>query len=383
MRMFKIFSAAFALGFSALALLSCAAKTPGGITVRSATATSGRLQQTVEFSGVLAPNRTAVVSSRLSGLAGAVAADAGDKVKAGAVLLRIDTRELTAQHAVAQAAVQLVQDQTAEAKLGIDTAKANLDLAQKTFDRASTLLAAGAIAQVQFDDAQTKLQVALDTYQSAIEQYKLLSGSGLAQARAQEDLVRVQLSYGVVTSPIDGTVASRNIDPGEIVSPSSPLMTIVDASVLKLQGNVAQAIAALLKPGVAVKIHVDGVRAGDYQGTITQVGPVAASSGQFFPVIVSVKNDGRLMAGMTALASFDVKGPQSILVPRTALMSANGQAYAFILSQGRVSRRSVTLGLENATTVEVLGGLSEGDRVADSSVDTLQDGMEVRQDGGR
>src|SRR5208283_3935536 len=300
LRILMTIAAAVAL---ALSLASCGAKAPIGITVTTASVAMGRLVEHVEFSGVLAPSQTATISSRLSGLAKIVAVDIGSRVKAGELLVKIDTRELSAQSDVAEAALQLVRDQAAQAKTGIETAKANLDLAQKTSDRAAALITNQSITQGQFDDAKTKLELAKTAYENATQQYELLSSSSLAQAQAQANLIRVQISHGVITSPIAGVVTNRNVNPGEVVSANTQLMSIVDSSLLKLQGNVAQSIATLLTSGEKVNVSVDGMRNGEYEGAITQVGPVAAATGQFFPLVVSVKNDGRLMAGMTALSS--------------------------------------------------------------------------------
>ena len=370
-----------AAGALALSLVSCGARAPAGITVATAPVAMGRLIQHVEFSGVLAPSQTATISSRISGLAKIVTVDIGSRVKAGELLVEIDTKELSAQSDVAEAALQLVRDQAAQAKTGIESAKANLDLAQKSYDRAATLITSQSITQGQFDDAQTKLDLAKTAYKNATQQYQLLSSSSLAQAQAQANLIQVQISHGVITSPIAGVVTNRNINPGEVVSANTQLMSIVDSSLLKLQGNVAQTIATLLTHGEKVKVNVEGMRNGEYEGAIIQVGPVAAATGQFFPVVVSVRNDGRLMAGMTALSSFDLQGPPTLLIPLSAITSSNGRAYAFVVSNGTAARRALHLGLESATQVEILGGLSSGEHVAISNVDTLQDGMTVQTTG--
>ena len=183
------------------------------------------------------------------GQAKAVMVDIGSAVKAGEVLVEIDTRELSAQLAVSEAALQLVRDQAAQAKTGIETVRANLDLAQKSYDRAVALIVTQSITQGQLDDAQTKLQLARSAFESATQQYQLLSNAGLAQAQAAANLIRVQIANGIVTSPLDGIVTNRNVNPGEVVSAQAALMTVVDGSQLKLQANVAQPIATLLTPG--------------------------------------------------------------------------------------------------------------------------------------
>ena len=383
MRISKMARVGLAASAAALALAACGAGPRGALTVASAVARSGRLVQHVELSGVLAPRRTSSVSSRISGAALTVTGDIGARVRAGQTLIVMDTRELEAQLAVAEAAVQVVQDQAAQSRLGIDTARDNLDLAQKSYDRAAVLIRTQAVTQGQLDDAQTKLRLAQTAYENATQQYHTLNVSSLAQAQAQVSLVRAEVSHGVISSPLDGVVTNRNVNPGDTVIAASTLMTIADTTTLELQGNVAQSVAVLLREGTRATVRVDGMRQGDYEGLVTQVGPVAAAAGQFFPVIVSVRNDGRLMAGMTAMASLDLQGTDALLIPRTAIARDAGGAHVFVLSGGRAQRRIVSLGLESADTVEVLQGLAGGDRVAVSGVAALQDGSAVTTDGSR
>ena len=122
----------------------------------------------------------------------------------------------------------------------METARLNLDMAQRAYDRTKTLLDTKVVTQSQLDDAQTKLDLAKNAYENANRQYQTVSGSGVAQAEAQANFIRVQISNSTITSPISGVVTNRNINPGEITSTSSPLMSIADTATLKLQGNVSQ-----------------------------------------------------------------------------------------------------------------------------------------------
>ena len=207
-----------------------------------------------------------------------------------------------------------------------------------------------------------------------------MSGSGLAQAEAQVNFIRVQISNSTITSPINGIVTNRNINPGEITSMSTPLMSIADTATLKLQGNVSQEDVVHLSVGQKVKVTVDAIQGKEFAGRIEQVGPIAAATGQYFPVVVSLTNDGRLLAGMTAKASLTLAGAQGIIVPLTAVGDGeDGRAFVFVVSDGKVHRRVVTLGMRNGGEVQVLSGLSSGDTIAISNVAALQEGMEVAQ----
>ena len=358
-------------------LSSCAGKSNPVVTVITATATSGRLIKPVEFSGILTPDQTVNVYSQQTGHATQVTVSVGDKVKAGQLLVKIDSRELNAQLAEAEASMRSVEDQASQAQVGISTAKANLDLAQKSFDRISALYKTQAVPKNQMDDVQNKLELAQSAYQNAQKQYQLLSGSGLAQAKARIELIQVQISNTTIASPIDGVVTNKNVNPGELVTTGAPVMTVADTSTLKLQGTVSQDAVPLMSMGQKVQVRVDGLPNVKYEGTITQIGPVAVSTGQYFPVVVSLKNNGSLLAGMTAMSSFNLTAPQSVVIPASAVQRDGHDSYVYVVKNGTVTRTRVEVGIQNSTDITVASGLAAGDVVATSNIDTLQNGMAV------
>ncbi|KYH33565.1 efflux RND transporter periplasmic adaptor subunit [Neomoorella mulderi] len=363
------------------------------VTVKAMAAGRGKLAATVEISGALVPVRVASVASKLAGQVLAVKADVGDRVQAGQVLVEIDTRELQAQLRQAEAAVRGVQDQAEQARigmetarLGIDTALIKLEAARKDYERVKALAAAGAASQKQLDDAQAAVdqlqkayEAARQQYEVAKKQYETTSGSGMAQAQAAVNTIKVNMSNAVITSPITGVVTNRNINPGEMAAPASslPLLTIADTSTLKLQGTIGQEAVTLLAIGQKVTVTLDAIPGREFTGTVTQVGPVAAATGQRFPVEISLANPGELKAGMTARAAFKLAAPEGVVVPLAAVRTDGGQDYVFVVKNGTVERRPVTLGLKNEEQVMVLKGLQDGEQVAVTNVGVLQDGMAV------
>ena len=363
-----------------IGLLGCAPKYAPRISVKTAQAHAGRIVRTVEFSGVLVPNHTVNIFAKMAGIATAVTADVGNRVAAGQLLVQIDTKELNAQLTVAEAAAAGVGDQAVQVKSGTETARLNLEMAQRSFERTKTLLDTKVVTQSQLDDAQTKLDLAKTAFDNSNRQYQTVTGSTLAQAEAQVNFIKVQISNSTITSPIGGIVTNRNINPGEITSMSSPLLSIADVATLKLQGNVSQEDVVRIPVGGKVNVAVDALSTNGYAGRVEQVGPIAAATGQYFPVVVSLHNDGRLMAGMTAKASFTWTGTQGILVPLSAVRDQqDGDASVFVLAAGRVHVRSVALGPRNDSEVQVISGLSAAETVAISNVSSLVDGMEVVQ----
>jgi RND family efflux transporter MFP subunit len=367
------------LGAAALSagLLACAPKTAVLVTVRTEEARPGTIDWRVEFSGVLVPNRTLNIYSKIAGQLKAVAADVGGRVRRGEVLVQIDAKELDAQLQVAEAARAGMADQAEQAKAGIQSAQLNLDIARRAYERTKSLFDTQVVTQSQLDDARDRLQLSQAALESANRQYRMVSGSGLAQAEAQVNFIRVQLSNSTISSPIDGIVTNRNVNPGEIAPLNAPLMAIADTSTLKLQGNVPQEAVVLLAVGDKVTVSVDGIPGPGYEGVITQVGPIGAATGQYFPVAVSLKNDGRLLAGMTAKAALSLTSSEGVLVPLAALFAQDGQEFLYVVAGGRARKRAVNLGAQNGPEAQILSGLQAGEAVVVSNVGLLSDGMEV------
>ena len=125
----------------------------------------------------------------------------------------------------------------------------------------------------------------------------------------------MEISNSLITSPISGTVTNRNINVGEMTSPNSPLMTIADTTNLKFEGNASQNVIVLMKVGEPVRVMVDGMAGPGYEGKVSQVGPIAAATGQYFPVAIDILNDGKLFAGMTAKAEFPLTSQEGVVIP--------------------------------------------------------------------
>jgi HlyD family secretion protein len=363
---------------ASLVLAGCSGKGNAAPTaVKVAQARVGSVAREISLSGVLAPSMTVNLYPKLSGQVKEIAVDVGDSVAQGQILVRIDVKELAAQLRVAEASMSTVRDQAAQAKVGIETARLNLDMARKNFDRNQALFETKVVTQSQIDDARTKLDLAETAYDNAQRQYQTVGGSGLAQAEAQADLIRVQISNGEIASPISGRVTNRNVNPGELSSPTSPLMTIADTADLKLQGNLSQDEVLEIKVGDRVRVSVDGMAGPGYEGRVLQIGPIAAATGQYFPVAIGVKNDGRLLAGMTAKARVALSGEKGVVLPLAAIVHRDNGAVAFVVREGVARERAVVLGSHNATETIVLSGIEPGETVVASGAASLKDGSEV------
>jgi RND family efflux transporter MFP subunit len=354
----------------------CKDTIPGKVTVEVFPAKESKVTRVVEITGALTPNRTVSICSKLSGIVESVSGDVGDEVAAGQLLVQIDTKELNAQLKQAKAAAEVAKTQAEEAQIGIEAAKVELDFAQKAYERIKQLVDAGAAPQSQLDEAESKLEAAKKKYQDLLKKSEAANQTIAAQQAACE-VITTQISNSRIISPISGVITNRNINPGELAAPGVPLLTIADLGALKLEGTVAQEVVPFLSVGQKVKVEVDALPDKTFQGKISCLGPVAVTTGQYFPVEITIPGKNGLMAGMTARAVIPITTPKGIVIPSKAVKKENGKTYVFVVSKGKVSRRPVKLGLEGKGMVMVVEGLRSGEEVAVSNVSILRDGMAV------
>jgi RND family efflux transporter MFP subunit len=367
-------AAILAIALLALTLSGCA--THSAVAVATKVAANQELSTTLDLSGVLVPADTADISSQITGRVISLGFQAGDTVKAGDVLMQLDTASTNAQLAQDEASLQSAEAAAVVARNQAAVAKISLSSAQESYNRVKALFDSGAESQSDMDNATNALNTAQTQYDNA-------SGAALDQAnaavgtdKAKIDSDRVQLNEETITSPLDGVLASRNVDVGEVVSPGATVMSVVDSSSLKLTSTVTQDVLPLLALGQTMNVTVDSLSSHSYQGSITTLGPIAVSTGEVFPVEVTIKNDGKLMGGMTAHASAAVKA-SGIVVPSAAVVPGGGASYVFVIKDGMASKRLVTTGQKSDQDTLILTGLAAGEQVAVTNTNALGDNVPV------
>ncbi|MFA5384423.1 MAG: efflux RND transporter periplasmic adaptor subunit [Eubacteriales bacterium] len=340
--------------------------------VKTAVAGNQELETKIQLSGVLLPEKTVDISSKISGQVVRLGFEVGSAVKAGDVLMQLDTESLKAQLLQAQAGLQSAEASVQSVQNQASLAKINLDAAQKAYDRTKTLFDSGAIPLSQMDDVTDKLDIAKNQFENA-------SGPALNQAKAAVSTaganiknLQVQINYATVKSPSAGIVASRNVDAGEVVSAGVPVISIVDTQILKMKSTVTQDELPLFSVGKEVDLTVDSYPDIKFKGAITSLGPVAVSTGEVFPVEISVKNNGSLKAGLSAHASVAARA-KGIVVPVSAIVQDSGKSYVFVIKDKLAERRAVKTGLKNDQLILILTGLNKGERVAVTNISSLTD----------
>lgn len=307
-----------------------------------------RMATVIEFSGPLVAPQTALVRAKAGGTLLALTVSEGSRVSAGQTLGRIDLAELNSRVAERNALL----------------ASAGTALAQAERTHASN----ERLAQQQFISP-----IALDNSRAAVETAR----AALNAAQAALDATRVSLRDASLVAPISGIVARRHVVPGEKLSAEQEVLTIVDLARLELAGSVGTHEVSRLAAGTPVQVSVEGVDE-PVPGRIARIAPAAEPGTRSIGVTIELPNpDERLRAGQYALARATLAGDEALLtLPSAALGNTAGQDHVWMIENGVLARRAVTLGRRDPREgrVEVLQGVDAGSQVLAARFDNLREG---------
>lgn len=202
----------------------------------------------------------------------------------------------------------------------------------------------------------------------------------VAQAEASLSVARVQLRYATITAPFSGVVVKRNVDPGAMATPGTPLLTIVDSSGFRLEAIVPESKIDEVRLGSDAPVTLDALGR-TLAGHIAQVVPNADPSSRTFVVKVGLPKVSGLSAGLFGRAKIGVGTSKNIVIPKSAVWRKESLVGVFVVDEGIARKRLVTVGKPYGDKVEVPSGLKEGDVIVASGVDELNDGARVQTGG--
>ncbi len=297
-----------------------------GLVYDDAAATRGQIRKIVSTSGPVRALVTVSVGSQISGQISSVAADFNSEVKAGDVLAVIDPRTFEAKVAQARADLNAAKAALSNQEASLAKAIAVKSVAERTEARQKTLQDKGFSSGATFDAARRDAEVAtadISVAQAMIESAKAV----IVQREASVRQAEIDLERTRIASPIDGTVISRTVDPGQTVAASlqaPELFKIAqDLRRIRIEAQVNEADVGAVAEGNAVTFSVDAYPERTFRGKVAQV-RLAATELQnvvTYTVIIEAQNDDRrLFPGMTANAQIEVaKVDQALRVPNDAL----------------------------------------------------------------
>lgn len=311
-------------------------KTPDAVPVEVARASRRAIAASYTGTAPLEARGESQVVAKTSGVALQVMVEVGQQVRAGQVLIRLDS-----DRAALQAAQSAAQMRKLEANYN-----RSLQLSKQQ------LVSANDLDQLKFD---------------------------LENARAVNRLANLEMSYANVTAPISGVIAERSIKTGNFVQINTPIFRIVDTSRLEATLNVPERELATLKAGLPVQLQVDALPGHPFEGRVDRVAPVIDSGSGTFRVICAFDSGGLLQPGMFGRIKIDYdQRADALVVPRVALLDDEGDPAVFVIKGDKTARVPVKLGYIDGQWAEVRSGLTEGTQVVVAGKTALRDGTVVQ-----
>jgi HlyD family secretion protein len=347
------------------------------------------IARSVVATGKVQPITKVEVKSKASGIVTRLDVDINDHVKQGQVLAQLDQQEILDQVAAQKAQLAAAESNARAAGAAIQYDKVNaeapdLPMYKNTYERNLQMSKQGVVSQQALDDAQQKYLAAANTRDKAVSQISV-DNSKLRQAEAQVSQAEAslkqleeQLGYTTVTSPMDGTILSRDVEIGDAVSSilvlgstATLIMTIGDTTQVYVQGKVDESDIGKVYLGQAARIKVESFKDKTFQGKVTKIAPLGVEKDNVttFEVRVSIDNPGgELKANMTANAEILLEEHKNVLtVPEQAVLYDKDRNASVEVPDPRQKngRRKIEIkaGISNGTKTEVLAGLKPGDTV--------------------
>lgn len=288
---------------------------------------------TLPAEAVIEATKQAVVATQVSGRIVGVQVEAGQRVKAGQLLMRIDAREATENAAAAQA--QLAQ-------------------AEANYTRTQNLFKQKFVSQAALDAADATLK----------------------SARAQAGAAGAGASHASVTAPIGGLVAERHAELGDLAMPGKPLLTVFDPKGLRAVASIPQYKLRAAQQSKHARIEFPESRRWQ-DGVRVEILPTIDAQSHTATARVYLPEDSEVVPGMAARVHFVIGSAQKLTVPPQAILRRGEISAVYVLKDNKPALRQVRLGEVVADgEIEVLSGLASGDTI---SLDPVKTGIELKQ----
>ena len=345
------------------------------VTVRAV----GAQASVLNASGYVTARRRATVSSKVTGRIVEVNVEEGMAVREGQVLARLDDASVRAM-------MGLVKAQLEAARRAIPESEVRLAEAQLTLQRRERLRTDGLVTESDLDQARAEVNSLQARIAAAREQVTV--------AERQVALQQTELDNMIIRAPFSGVAISKDAQPGEMVSPVSAgggftrtgICTLVDMRSLEIEVDVNESYINRVTPSQGVTAILDAYPEWQIPGKVITTVPTADRQKATVLVRIAFNElDPRILPDMGVKVTFlrdaddaaTAAARPVALVPKSAIKTTNGASHVLLVRQNVVERRAVQTAGTDGDRVEVVAGLSAGDRVVVSPPDSLAEGMPI------
>jgi RND family efflux transporter MFP subunit len=325
------------------------ASVPVSVTI----ARPGSAARELTLPATLQPLFEARVYARTNGYVDKWFVDIGDQVKEGQIMARIDSPE--------------VDQQLNQAKANLESARADLKLAEVTARRWQHLGSENAVSQQEVDEKAADYAAR----QAAVH-----------AAQANVERLEQMQDFEKVEAPFDGVVAARGIDVGTLINAGAgpELFRLSQNGVLRVYADVPQSYVAAIRAGLPAEVLVAEFPRRVFAGHVTRMAGALDAASRTLQTEVQIPNaEGLLYPGMFCQVRFKLASPDApILIPSNdAIIRTEGTLVAMVTGENRIHLQAVKLGRDFGTEIEILDGLEPGARIVDNPSDALAEGTAV------
>src|SRR5580693_1556151 len=331
------------------------------------------LANSITLTGEFRPFQQVDVHAKVAGYIRHIFVDVGDKVRVGQELAVLEVPELNAQVMGAKSDIGRSQDAIRRAQSEIERAESTHTAYHAAYTRLKQASEErpGLVAEQELDDSMAKdkeTEAQINSARAALAE----SQNQLAIARATLDRLSALQAYSHITAPFSGVITKRYVDTGALISAgtssetqSQPVVQLAEWSLFRLEIPVPESAVPMIHLGSIVQVHVLDLNR-DFQGRVSRFADALNDETRTMHTEIDVENpQDTLTAGMYAEVKLALQGKKGALtVPVQAVVQEGNQHYVLVVDdQNRVQKQSVELGEQTSTTVEIIHGLSEKDRV--------------------
>lgn len=348
------------------------------------------IPEVISANGELFAEESATLSTKVPGRVLKIAVDLGSTVRAGDLIAELEKDDYQFRVRQAEALVEQTRARlgipgqsddrvTAERTAMVQQAQAALNEADVVYRTTDGLAREGIISKVDLEKALMRRQGAEAAYQSALSEVMLLRNQ-LAERRAQLDLARQQLKDSTVLAPFEGAITRRQASQGEYLGVNAPVVTLVRQHPLRVRLEVPERQAARVRRGQRIDLRLEGSAMGR-SGRVVRMSPAIEAQNRSLLIEGEIPNqDGVLRPGSFVEGSIVVDPDAAgIAVPRAAVASFAGIERAYVVVDGVLEDRVLKTGRRlSGDRIEVLEGLSAGDRLVVKAGDRMAKGQRVK-----
>lgn len=312
------------------------------------------ITQNYTAAGKLYASEEVAVASKTKGKVASIRFDVGDQLKKGDVLYTLDNQDI----------IDNVNLQKSKLNKSLEDSKIRYEDALKDYNNMKILYEAGAISKDNFDNVEMAYNQAKLNYDQAQRDLNLNTKS-----------LDASINDTIIRSPIDGIVASRNIEVGEMTTATDFVIVKLDPMIVKT--NVSEDVINQISVGDIVKVHIQSK---EYTGKISTISPVGINNGNVYPVDIQIENkDLLLKAGMFAEVYFEVeKAENQVVVPKNVILSKGNEDYVYVVEGDQPKKVVIEKGISDNGYVQILGGLKTGDTLVVKGQEYIEEGRPIK-----